>query len=233
MFAWGPAKSRVVIITLSKSVCSYLVEPALTSAQSIFQFPQSVGILGGQTSSSCYFVGTQGDGLFYLDPYPTRPASILQPPPSVLPQESVKTPVYSSSAPVPVPVPVLVTPNNHKETIPLLHIGSKFEQRYLRDKISNMHLIDRPYSLPVLRPSCLQPLIQGGANSQDGRHYCGAYDDEVLSQFHCDNVQDMPLRKLGPSMVLGFICRNEDEWSDFKVRVEKVSPHGPIYSILN
>jgi cysteine protease ATG4 len=39
-----------------------------------FQMPQSVGIAGGRPSSSHYFVGTQGEYLFYLDPHHTRRA---------------------------------------------------------------------------------------------------------------------------------------------------------------
>ncbi|KAI9708530.1 MAG: Cysteine protease atg4 [Bogoriella megaspora] len=37
------------------------------------QMPQSVGIAGGRPSSSHYFLGTQNQHLFYLDPHTTRP----------------------------------------------------------------------------------------------------------------------------------------------------------------
>ncbi|KAG0200507.1 Cysteine protease atg4 [Mortierella sp. GBA30] len=37
-----------------------------------FEFPQSLGIAGGRPSSSYYFVGHQGDDLFYLDPHHSR-----------------------------------------------------------------------------------------------------------------------------------------------------------------
>ncbi|CAG8754021.1 16637_t:CDS:2, partial [Dentiscutata erythropus] len=43
-----------------------------------FRFPQSVGIAGGKPSSSYYFIGTQADGLFYLDPHHSRPAIELK-----------------------------------------------------------------------------------------------------------------------------------------------------------
>ncbi|KAJ6527519.1 peptidase family C54-domain-containing protein [Mycena capillaripes] len=45
----------------------------------LYTFPQSVGIAGGRPSSSYYFVGVQGDGLFYLDPHHSRPAVPLKP----------------------------------------------------------------------------------------------------------------------------------------------------------
>ncbi|KAM3550411.1 hypothetical protein ARSEF4850_008361 [Beauveria asiatica] len=39
---------------------------------SALQMPQSVGIAGGRPSSSHYFVASQGNFLFYLDPHHTR-----------------------------------------------------------------------------------------------------------------------------------------------------------------
>ncbi|EEB94863.1 hypothetical protein MPER_06258, partial [Moniliophthora perniciosa FA553] len=46
----------------------------------LYTFPQSVGIAGGRPSSSYYFVGSQADNLFYLDPHHARPAVPLRPP---------------------------------------------------------------------------------------------------------------------------------------------------------
>ncbi|CAG8782213.1 2210_t:CDS:10, partial [Dentiscutata erythropus] len=43
-----------------------------------FKFPQSVGIAGGKPSSSYYFVATQADDLYYLDPHHSRPALELK-----------------------------------------------------------------------------------------------------------------------------------------------------------
>lgn len=48
---------------------------------SALEMPQSIGIAGGRPSSSHYFVGTQGEQLFYLDPHSTRPKLPLDPGP--------------------------------------------------------------------------------------------------------------------------------------------------------
>ncbi|KAJ2505218.1 prephenate dehydrogenase (NADP(+)), partial [Coemansia sp. RSA 2052] len=37
--------------------------------KTLFQIPQSVGLVGGKPSRSFYFIGRQGDNLFYLDPH--------------------------------------------------------------------------------------------------------------------------------------------------------------------
>ena len=58
------------------------ISSLMTSAQLLYTFPQSVGIAGGRPSSSYYFVGSQADNLFYLDPHNTRPAIPLRPVPS-------------------------------------------------------------------------------------------------------------------------------------------------------
>nr|XP_019048884.1 hypothetical protein I302_02663 [Kwoniella bestiolae CBS 10118]OCF27814.1 hypothetical protein I302_02663 [Kwoniella bestiolae CBS 10118] len=52
------------------------------SIKALFAFPQSVGIAGGRPSSSYYFVGSQANSLFYLDPHLTRPAIPLEIPPA-------------------------------------------------------------------------------------------------------------------------------------------------------
>jgi len=43
------------------------------------EMPQSIGIAGGRPSSSHYFIGTQGQSFFYLDPHHTRPALPVNP----------------------------------------------------------------------------------------------------------------------------------------------------------
>ncbi|MCO5585190.1 hypothetical protein L7F22_039122 [Adiantum nelumboides] len=54
------------------------------SIKATFSFPQSVGIAGGRPSSSYYFVGYQGNSLFYLDPHHVRSSiAFKHPPPSM------------------------------------------------------------------------------------------------------------------------------------------------------
>ncbi|KNZ71586.1 Cysteine protease ATG4 [Termitomyces sp. J132] len=91
----------------------------------LYTFPQSVGIAGGRPSSSYYFVGSQADNLFYLDPHHARPAE----------------------------------------------------------------------------------------------HYVTAYPVAELKTYHCERIRKMPLSGLDPSMLIGFVCRDESDWEDFRRRV--------------
>ncbi|KAJ7203436.1 hypothetical protein C8J57DRAFT_1620326 [Mycena rebaudengoi] len=52
-----------------------LLPPHTSRYQMLYTFPQSVDVAGRRPSSSCYFVGMQGDGLFYLDPHHSRPTA--------------------------------------------------------------------------------------------------------------------------------------------------------------
>ena len=50
------------------------------------------------------------------------------------------------------------------------------------------------------------------------RHYVTAYSPNELKTFHCDRVRKMPLSGLDPSMLMGFLIKDEHEWNDFKSR---------------
>jgi len=54
-------------------------------------------------------------------------------------------------------------------------------------------------------------------------HFCTAYSPTELKTFHCDRVRKMPLSGLDPSMLIGFLCRDEADWWDFRRRVSEVS----------
>lgn len=67
--------------------------------------------------------------------------------------------------------------------------------------------------------------LSSGGESLDPlqQHYVTAYSDAELKTFHCDRVRKMPLSGLDPSMLLGFLCKDEADWVDFRRRVGEVS----------
>ena len=129
----------------------------------MYTFPQSVGIAGGRPSSSYYFVGSQADNLFYLDPHNPRPAIPLRP-----------------------------HPDNGENSTSSSHTPNDSMRRGLD-----------PIQL----------------------HYCTAYSAAELKTFHCERGRKMPLSGLDPSMLIGFLCRDEKDWWDFKKRVADVCLH--------
>ncbi|KEQ69484.1 hypothetical protein M436DRAFT_13319, partial [Aureobasidium namibiae CBS 147.97] len=65
---------KPTLILLGTRLGTRGVTPSYREAiKSALRLPQSVGIAGGRPSSSHYFIGTQADHLFYLDPHTTRP----------------------------------------------------------------------------------------------------------------------------------------------------------------
>jgi hypothetical protein len=61
-----------------------------------------------------------------------------------------------------------------------------------------------------------------------------AYDPSELATFHCEKVKRMTISGMDPSMLLGFLCKNEEDWLDLVRRVDQVSwllglvtRHGP------
>ncbi|KIL63399.1 hypothetical protein M378DRAFT_179245 [Amanita muscaria Koide BX008] len=51
------------------------------------------------------------------------------------------------------------------------------------------------------------------------QHYAMAYSFAELKTFHCDQVRKMPMSGLDPSMLIGFLCRDEADWIDLRKRV--------------
>lgn len=54
-------------------------------------------------------------------------------------------------------------------------------------------------------------------------HYVTAYHAAELKTFHCERVRKMPLSGLDPSMLIGFLCKDEADWRDFRKRIGDVS----------
>ncbi|GHJ89389.1 hypothetical protein NliqN6_5791 [Naganishia liquefaciens] len=150
--AWGRAG---VLILAGVRLGMQGVNPLYhESIKALFTFPQSVGIAGGRPSSSYYFIGTQGDSLFYLDPHLTRPA------------------------------------------IPL---KTRDGERDAED-----------------------PATTTNPNESGKDHVewlVNAYSPDQLRTFHCDKVKKMPLSSLDPSMLMGFLCRDYNDWVDLRERL--------------
>ncbi|KAJ7695131.1 hypothetical protein B0H17DRAFT_1056529 [Mycena rosella] len=141
--AWG---DRPVLLLLGLRLGLDGVNPIYhETIKRLYTFPQSVGIAGGRPSSSYYFVGSQADGLFYLDPHHSRPAVPLRPP---------------------------------------------------------------------ARTSTEKDMDDAAE-----QYYASAYTAQELQTFHCEKVRKMPLGGLDPSMLVGFLCRDAEEWTDFRKRV--------------
>ncbi|EIW67990.1 hypothetical protein TREMEDRAFT_63874 [Tremella mesenterica DSM 1558] len=52
--------------------------------------------------------------------------------------------------------------------------------------------------------------------------YATAYSKAQLGTFHCDKVRKIPLSGLDPSMLLGFVCKDEADFEDFCSRVAQL-----------
>jgi cysteine protease ATG4 len=53
-------------------------------------------------------------------------------------------------------------------------------------------------------------------------YYARAYSAAEMRTFHCERVRKMPLSGLDPSMLIGFVCRDEAEWIDLRRRIKAV-----------
>ena len=292
----------------------------------MYTFPQSVGIAGGRPSSSYYFVGSQADNLFYLDPHNARPAIPLRPIPSDAgvdtdaheqremgitsdserehdpaqshqqqyrkqPQQHRRSSFANNSQRAPAsPSSTRTASSNfsHHAPVspsPLHHQFSSTTGSSSADTNSSSGGYDHSYihsysysQSPHSRspPPSYQQLDgrwkrsasasasasgSGGSGSQPGSpgadmmdprelgvfpygkggdgdnapndsirrgldpiqlHYCTAYTAAELKTFHCERVRKMPMSGLDPSMLIGFLCRDEKDWWDFKKRVADV-----------
>jgi len=251
--------------------------------QSLFTFPQSVGIAGGRPSSSYYFTGTQGDSLFYLDPHFTRPAVPLKTPPSpasrtpptphwqrpLVPEVEEEIEVIkplttysldevdvddlsdsSSATSSPTnrvrrstirPVVSIDTKSTPPEsptrsgkipespTTPLAPSPSRSDTINSTDPTP---MAAMPERIPSRSTDTVPTPIQTGDEST--KWFASAYTEAQLRTFHCDKIKKIPLSNVDPSMLLGFLCKNEADFEDFCQRVNKVSPASipfPLHSL--
>ncbi|KAJ9110646.1 hypothetical protein QFC19_001475 [Naganishia cerealis] len=150
------------------------------SIKALFTFPQFVGIAGGRPGSSYYFIGCQGDNLFYLDPHFTRPA---------IP--------FKSRAEA-------RNPNDPSTT--------------MTSRVSNQGDSDDDRD-------------DGDRLSAHVDWLLNVYTSDQLKTFHCDKVKRMPISSLDPSMLMGFLCKDNDDWLDLRERLNNLPQR--IISIEN
>ncbi|KAJ7075202.1 peptidase family C54-domain-containing protein [Mycena belliarum] len=247
--AWG---DRPVLLLLGMRLGLDGVNPVYhETIKLLYTFPQSVGIAGGRPSSSYYFIGVQGDGLFYLDPHHSRPTVPHRPYFPDAPHAGVpSTPNRSTHT-------AHGTPDARRSLSPEAYVrggslspeppraGSMSpELGYVRGgsmspeygygrgntPMTEDELFvtrDAPTSLSssgatsaTLTPDHHSEKQAGGPLSPaEEAHFARAYSAAELRTFHCERVRKMPLSGLDPSMLLGFVCRDEAEWVDLRRRV--------------
>lgn len=131
-----------------------------------------MGIAGGRPSSSYYFVGSQADNLFYLDPHHTRPAIPLRPfpqdPPANAPSYRETTP--ESDQP---------RQQQHSPTSPPQHIRAQTSPSSVRTGSST-------FSYLSLSP--LQKEFSTSSNttssSSNNHHHQGSRSPPPSQQYH-------------------------------------------------
>ncbi|KAG9024241.1 Cysteine protease atg4 [Tulasnella sp. JGI-2019a] len=67
----------------------------------------------------------------------------------------------------------------------------------------------------IVPPPANPPIVSVDAQTY---HYCTAYSQNELRTFHCDKVRKMSMPALDPSMLLGFLVKDEEEWKDLRRR---------------
>ncbi|KAH8927127.1 hypothetical protein BT69DRAFT_1317122 [Atractiella rhizophila] len=191
------------------------------SVKAIFRFPQSVGIAGGRPSSSYYFIGYQGTSLFYIDPHHTRASIPLRIIPQELHQQALTKPLTSGK-------------KDDSE-------WEKLENN--NDSGSFQSVSFKPSSSPTT--SSFGGFSGGVANSNSSTSKYGdtekedpldaffsqAYPDVSLRTYHCEKVRRMGITGLDPSMLVGFLIRDEVDWEDFVARTKELPKS--IFSIQN
>ncbi|KAI0329156.1 hypothetical protein GY45DRAFT_918401 [Cubamyces sp. BRFM 1775] len=260
---WG---DRAVLVLIGIRLGIEGVNPLYyNTIKTLYTFPQSVGIAGGRPSSSYYFVGSQADNLFYLDPHHARPAVPLRPPPrsgdswerqgspeaygsdrerdrerTFRPSHHVRSP----TSPLSGRASGTTSGSSFSYRSPA-HSPSPLQQQLStssastsQSESSNSHMHARWQSSSVLPDDSAEmdsrELGLGADLDPIQRHYVTAYSPSELKTFHCDRVRKMPLSGLDPSMLLGFLCKDENEWLDLKERIlELFRTNKSIFSLSN
>lgn len=179
-------------------------------------------------------MGSQADNLFYLDPHHARTAVPLRPaPPHDFKREMTPdsgrprtsnhraptspSSVRTGSSTFSYHAPLSPSPLQHQLSASSNTSGSSSSHppRWLNASIPT------PFGVSELDP---RELSTENTNELDpvAEHYVTQYSAAELRTFHCDRVRKIPLSGLDPSMLLGFLCKDEADWIDLRKRVNEV-----------
>ncbi|KAI0056521.1 hypothetical protein BV25DRAFT_1572624 [Artomyces pyxidatus] len=205
--------------------------------KALYTFPQSIGIAGGRPSSSYYFVGSQADNLFYLDPHHARPTIPLRPPPNLTDQprrsERQTTPERSTH-PLSQHLRSPTSPASSRTGSSTFSYHAPISPSPLAQQLSSSSSSSNAHSrwhstsipgTPANGGSEFSGEVRAGDTGLDPvqEHYVEAYSPLELKTFHCDRVRKMPLSALDPSMLIGFLCKDEGDWIDLRKRIADLS----------
>ncbi|GAA5918837.1 hypothetical protein JCM6882_004711 [Rhodosporidiobolus microsporus] len=197
----------------------------------IFRLPQTVGIAGGRPSSSYYFVGSQANSLFYIDPHHPRPAvPVVVPPPGI--EEMARR--------------VLLSPPQMESGEEKEHVRKRVDtQETAKGVMGDSFVTVAPApTLPSSSDSPSQSRVSSSSRPADPHaadraaldaFLASAYSDSAAwSTYHAEKVRKCALNSLDPSMLLGFLVQGEEDWKGFRKGVEELfHASAPIFSIAN
>lgn len=239
---WG---ERAVLVLIGIRLGIDGVNPIYyETIKALFTFPQSVGIAGGRPSSSYYFMGSQADNLFYLDPHHARTAVPLRPAP---PHDFKREMTPDSGRPRTSHHRAPTSPSSVRTGSSTFSYHAPLSPSPLQHQLSaSSNTSGSSNSPPPRWPNPSLPTPLGGSeldprepNTENtteldpvAEHYVTQYSASELRTFHCDRVRKIPLSGLDPSMLLGFLCKDETDWIDLRKRVnELMHKHKPIFTI--
>ena len=125
----------------------------------LYTLPQSVGIAGGRPSFSYYFVGSQADNLFYLDPHHTRATIPLRPP------TQTQVPTTERECERGIPIRQATPERGSVLPPPPGHHRSPTSPASSRTGSST-------FSYPTASPSPLSKQLSTSSSSSSGAHAC-------------------------------------------------------------
>ncbi|GAA5857896.1 hypothetical protein JCM8547_006020 [Rhodosporidiobolus lusitaniae] len=192
----------------------------------IFRLPQTVGIAGGRPSSSYYFVAAQGNSLFYIDPHHPRPAVPVVQPPKEVEELAGRTPLSPKEG----------EQQAKGERRTRKRVDTQETAKGVADSFVTIAAPTQPPSSssrsPSPSPPSPAPCAPASSDGPVSAFLLSSYPDAAWSTYHTEKVRKCALNSLDPSMLLGFLVRDEKEWKEFRKGVEELfHSTAPIFSI--